>query len=176
MNGANLSSTEHFKRIRAAILPNRRHEASNSALDLFSQMTDITLSFAPFGTEINLWPLNHLLMEQGFLALPKVVGDYLVVYQVTKQSQLIPSKWGIQEPDPEQCHRLPKEKIRHVLVPGLAFDRDHHRKGYGFGYYDRFLATAPNIKSIGVGFKEQFSEELLEIHDADVPLNELMLF
>lgn len=41
-----------------------------------------------------------------------------------------------------------------VIVPALGFDpRTLHRIGYGGGYYDKFLATQPKAKKIGVCFE-----------------------
>ncbi len=39
-----------------------------------------------------------------------------------------------------------------IIVPMLGFDDKLQRIGYGGGYYDRFLATQPQAKKIGVCF------------------------
>jgi 5-formyltetrahydrofolate cyclo-ligase len=40
-----------------------------------------------------------------------------------------------------------------ILVPALGFDpKTLHRIGYGGGYYDKFLATQPHARKIGVCF------------------------
>jgi len=41
-----------------------------------------------------------------------------------------------------------------IIVPMLGFDSESlHRIGYGGGYYDKFLATQPQSKKIGVCFE-----------------------
>ena len=40
-----------------------------------------------------------------------------------------------------------------VIVPMLGFDTRLHRIGYGGGYYDRFLATQPQARKIGLCFE-----------------------
>jgi len=57
-----------------------------------------------------------------------------------------------------------------TIVPLLAFDRDLYRLGYGGGYYDRLLATAPTI-AVGVAFAAQEVARLpRESHDRQLDL------
>ncbi len=56
-----------------------------------------------------------------------------------------------------------------IIVPMLGFDKNLHRIGYGGGYYDKFLATQPRAKKIGVCFEAGKVENLpAEAHD--IPL------
>ncbi len=58
-----------------------------------------------------------------------------------------------------------------TIVPMLGFDRDGYRIGYGKGYYDRLLATAPTI-AYGVAFSAQ--EVACLPHDSyDMPLDSI---
>ena len=161
---------------RASIPDVRRREASDRALHHFANLSDLTLSFAPIGSEIDLWPLNCLLAKKGILALPRVEGEDLICYRVNDLDSLIVSNWGIPEPDPEKCTLVSLEELHTILVPGLAFDARHHRKGYGKGYYDRFLQRNKRVRSICVGFRKQFSEIPLKTHEGDVSLDSLPLF
>ena len=53
-----------------------------------------------------------------------------------------------------------------IIVPGLAYDNQGGRLGYGGGYYDSFLATQPNAFKVGVGFQCQLIAEVpMEEHD-----------
>ena len=47
----------------------------------------------------------------------------------------------------------PTLKFDAVIVPMLGFDSRLHRIGYGGGYYDKFLATQPQARQIGVCFE-----------------------
>jgi len=75
--------------------------------------------------------------------------------------------YGISEPilDPDKALAL--KDIDAVIVPGLAFDRLHHRLGRGAGYYDRFLSTLPDtVTTVGLAFDFQLTESLpTQAHD-----------
>lgn len=61
--------------------------------------------------------------------------------------------WGLLEPAMAQ-HVLPPVQL--LLVPGLAFDDEGHRIGYGRGFYDALLAKLPEeVLTVGVGFESQ---------------------
>jgi 5-formyltetrahydrofolate cyclo-ligase len=133
---------------RKAIPAARRLEAS-LALKEKLHSKGIVLSFSPIGSEIDLTPLNQALAAENRL--------YLVPYRI------------------ETLIEVPLSKIDCILVPGLGFDRNHYRIGYGKGYYDRFLAGAGAIPTIGVGFREQLCEEPLPRDPWDIPVKELIL-
>ncbi len=154
-------------------IPLERKEKASTLLENHPFPRGIIGSFASFREEINTKPLNLLLARRGSLALPRVDKEHLVFYLVHDiERELSPSSLGILEPIPTLCK--PALHIDMILVPGLAFDKEHYRLGYGKGYYDRLLAKS-SAMSIGVGFIEQLSDRLPhESHD--VKLNQIKLF
>ena len=42
-----------------------------------------------------------------------------------------------------------------MVMPGVDFDLQNHRVGYGGGFYDRFLEKHPQIKRVAVAFDFQ---------------------
>lgn len=60
-------------------------------------------------------------------------------------ADLVRGLYGVLEPDPEKS--VPAGDSGNVLciVPGLSFDSQGYRLGYGKGYYDRFLSGFPGI-------------------------------
>ncbi len=133
---------------RKAISKERRKHASQLCLSLLKSKGR-TLSFSPIGSEIDLTLLNEHLKSENRL--------FLVSYH------------------PDSLPQIPLNQIDCILVPGLGFDREMYRIGFGKGYYDRLLSEAKDIPTIGVGFKEQYCEELLPRDPWDIPVKELFL-
>jgi 5-formyltetrahydrofolate cyclo-ligase len=108
-------------------------------------------------------------------------SSFLQIYQVNNpSSELLRSHWGLFEPDPFRCPLTDLKNIDCILIPGLGFDRDRHRIGYGKGHYDQLLAQFMKHSffpmTIGIGFKEQFCQCGLPHETHDVQLDELKLF
>jgi 5-formyltetrahydrofolate cyclo-ligase len=76
--------------------------------------------------------------------VPRVAGPEIAMYRYTPD-HLVRGPFGIPEPAPGAPGAEPAT-IDIVLVPGIAFDQDGHRLGFGRGYYDRFLKTTPAIR------------------------------
>lgn len=48
-----------------------------------------------------------------------------------------------------------------VIVPGVAFDNNRQRIGFGKGYYDRLLSKCHNAYKIGVAYDFQIVDEII---------------
>ncbi|MCF0134860.1 MAG: 5-formyltetrahydrofolate cyclo-ligase [Lachnospiraceae bacterium] len=99
------------------------------------------------------------------LALPRVEGDRIRFYEIASREQLIPGAMGILEPMGEaSADDLYPHSM--MVVPGVAFDKDLHRLGYGGGFYDRYLAEHPGHVTVGLGFEFQVVPAVpAETHD-----------
>ena len=58
------------------------------------------------------------------------------------------------------------------IVPGICFDINNYRIGYGKGFYDRFLSNK-NIYTIGLSYKETLIKKI-PIDKYDINLNEVI--
>lgn len=63
----------------------------------------------------------------------------MAFYYIRSRSELSPGAYGLMEPDPGQCERVTDLSQGLCIVPGLCFDYEGYRVGFGKGYYDRFL-------------------------------------
>ena len=60
--------------------------------------------------------------------------------------------YGIKEPAADYYRPIKRNKLDLVVVPGVAFDTQGNRLGYGGGYYDRLLAGLTSVSRVGVSF------------------------
>lgn len=59
-----------------------------------------------------------------------------------------------------------------IIVPVLGFDEQNHRLGQGGGWYDRFLATQPQARTIGLAHAAAKTTFPHEPHD--IPLDTII--
>lgn len=165
-----------YKEKRSNVSKARREQAKHDLYDLLWPelvLFDHVLSFMNKRGEIDMSEINAHLAKEGRLALPRVEGDRIIAYRVTNlEKELERSKMGILEPK-ATCRQL--KEIDCALIPGIGFDKFHHRLGYGKGFYDKFLTACKNCPSFGVGFREQLIEDALPKESHDIQLTSTFL-
>jgi 5-formyltetrahydrofolate cyclo-ligase len=116
------------------------------------------MTYVNYNQEVETIPLieDCLKMNRKIL-VPKVYGKEMLFHLIRSMSELRPGAYGILEP--VSTETVTPDKA-FMLMPGLAFDRDRHRAGYGGGYYDRYLADKPGIYRAAVAFDFQLVEQL----------------
>ncbi len=127
--------------------------------------------FYPTDGEPDVRPLFDELISSGKeLFLPKVVGERIQACRVENPSWLSGGRFGI--PEPEPCVPSQPKDIDMVAVPGVAFDREGYRLGFGKGYYDRFLSQTEALK-VGVLYSFQLVD-FVPREPWDVPMDILI--
>ena len=116
------------------------------------------LAYADYNHEV----MTGFIIEEAWkagkeVAVPKVVGQDMVFYNLIDFSQLEKGYFGI--PEPARGEIIQWEEAL-MIMPGVAFDRENHRVGYGGGFYDRFLEKHPQIKRLAVAFDFQILDEV----------------
>ena len=111
-------------------------------------------------SEVDTTNLIKDCFEKGkIVLLPKVENDFMNFYKVDENEILIKSKFGVKEPSGIKEKLYNPELIELMIVPGVGFDKENNRIGFGKGYYDKYLENL-NIKTIGICFKEQIVDKL----------------
>jgi 5-formyltetrahydrofolate cyclo-ligase len=133
--------------------------------------------FAPLASEPDVHPLIEEAWAQGKrVVLPLMIKHGTVPeldwHEITNWDEVVvPGPFGLREPDPLSCPRVPIAELDCVFVPGMAFDEEGFRLGRGGGFYDSFLAKAPQTLSCtGLFFSAQKVERVpREPHDQKLP-------
>lgn len=108
------------------------------------------------GSEVDTWPLLELALEEGKAVYAPLCLDgdgSMAFYRVRSREDLRAGRFGLWEPDPARCAPLEPNALGLCLVPGLSFDKQGYRLGYGKGYYDRFL-TRWEGEAVGLCFED----------------------
>lgn len=126
--------------------------------------------YLPYNQEVRILPiLEQALADGKQVAVPKVYGDTMRFIRLDGLSQIAPGYSGI--PEPIADGPVAEDKTALVLMPGLAFDPQGHRIGYGGGFYDRFLAAEPDHPTVALCYDFQLLPRLdTEEHDIPVDL------
>ena len=101
-------------------------------------------AYLSYNQEVRTLPLIRQAQALGKrVAVPKVYGETDMRFLwLDDPARIAPGAYGI--PEPVDDGPEADDPAALVLMPGLAFDPQGHRLGYGGGFYDRFLAAEPH--------------------------------
>lgn len=102
--------------------------------------------------------MREALSRGKHVAAPRVTGKDMIFYEIRSYDDLEPGYFGIMEP----AEGLPEVNCEDafLVMPGVAFDRQRHRAGYGGGFYDRYLSVHPGLFKAAVAFEFQMLEQV----------------
>lgn len=126
--------------------------------------------YASVGSEVDTKKIIeecHLLGKKVCLPATLENPKRLLVCEYAKGDELKPHTFGI--PEPVVKKPVSPSSIDLVVVPGIAFDREGNRIGYGGGYYDAFLHHSGAAK-IAVCYSVQLMGKV-PIKPSDVPVD-----
>ncbi len=97
-----------------------------------------------------LWKMNKRVV------VPKCTPEdrSMKFYAIESFAQTERAYKNILEPIPKYTELVEKEHIDTIVVPGVVFDPEGYRIGFGGGYYDRYLKDFEGTK-ISLAFNEQ---------------------
>ncbi len=169
---------EQMKGLRDAVsLPERQAKSEAIAEILLSLPeyagNDTFLVYSAIWSEVSTASFVKQALSGGKrIFFPRVMGEHMEFYRVTRLSQLERGSFSVMEP--RLFGPKPGRSVKDredfagemwdgdsgaVLVPGVAFSKEGGRIGYGGGYYDRYLRTHPQLTAIGVCFSLQLAAD-----------------
>lgn len=128
-------------------------------------------SYSSIQSEVESSFLNQFITEHHFfkLFLPRVNNRDLEFCMIhSYENDLSIGKYNILEPCPALS--VNNEIDNFILImPGLSFDLNGNRLGYGKGYYDLFLSQYSPICKIALAFECQIVDSIpAEAHDIPI--------
>lgn len=113
--------------------------------------------------------------EQGkTVVVPKCSAKekVLTFYELTSFEQLEVVYYNLLEPKISETKPVEKQMIELLIVPGVVFQPNGYRIGFGGGFYDRFLADFTN-ETVSLVSTIQLKDDL-PIEKHDIPVKHLI--
>lgn len=154
---------EKYLKIRKNINELDREKYNN---DIFKKVANLEeykqskllLVYVSLKDEVDTFKLIEHSLETGKkVAVPKCVGNNIEFYYIENLGELEKGKFNILEPKTDR--KVIEFNNSICIIPGVAFDKEMSRIGYGKGFYDRFLKSYCGIK-IGLAYRECICEKI----------------
>ncbi len=142
------------------------------SIDVYKQ-SKVVFIYMDFKNEVmtsNL--IKHMLFEKKRVVIPytDMLNTGLIPSEITKEADLKLNSFGYYEP--KNISPVNIEEIDLVIVPGVVFDKNLNRIGFGKGYYDKNLnKLKPSAKKVAVAHEFQVLENIpAEEHDVKMDM------
>ena len=175
-----------YRKVRDALTQEEVMEKSKAICqNVFSskeyEQAQVILGYYPLGKEADAFALLEKALQDGKrLALPRTAGNgQMDFYEIHSMDEVEEGTFHVMEPKPDCVILLPdseefKQETILVLVPGVVFDKEGNRYGYGKGYYDRYFARFPYLKRMALAYTDQIAEDVLQCLDTDVKMHTIV--
>ena len=161
-----------FKETRAAVGGSERMRSEPRICRRVLQLAEPGSSvfvYSSFGSEVSTRKIiSELIKKECRVCLPRMTGKAAMeaVFWDGDDKSLVKNGIGILEPSGNEiCGNAGL-----AIVPGLAFDLEGRRLGYGAGCYDRWFAENECTLKAGICFEKQLADFLPE-SDLDVKMD-----
>lgn len=131
--------------------------------------------FVSFRDEIDTREfIKYLLKNKKRVFVPLIRDGKMLISEIRSFDELKEGFYGIPEPAYDSERIREADALDLVISPGVAFDREGYRIGYGGGYYDRLFADEKlSAEKIGVLFREQLIESVPK-NEHDLPVDRII--
>lgn len=134
---------------------------------LYKECTHICV-YDAFRNEVSCEYITTKALQDGkcvYLPVTDEASKTMEFYQITEDTIYREGNYGIREPEFDEKSKILQDKAL-ILMPGLAFDQNKHRLGYGGGYYDKYLSLHKEHITVALCYNFQIVDELpYEKHD-----------
>lgn len=155
------------RRAAAALLASPLWARSQTIMAYLSLPQELSLD--------ELYSAGWLSTKTMVIPISQPTDHRILLSRLNSFSQLTEGAYHIRELAPALRKPLEASQIDLCLIPGIAFDNNGNRLGFGAGYYDRFLPQLrPDAIKVGVCFNVQISIEPLPVDEYDVPMDYLL--
>ena len=135
------------------------------ASDLYKNAKSIFIYYS-VGKEVKTKEIiKKALADKKKVYIPKIKGKEMIDARLESLDDLVAGDFSI--PTTKSNDLIENPDL--TIVPGLSFDKNKNRLGYGGGYYDRFLAKNKTIK-VGL-IIEDFKSLDLETDEYDIKMD-----
>ncbi len=125
--------------------------------------------YLSYNQEVRTMPILERAQRDGKrVAVPKVYGEKMRFLWLDDLQAVAPGGWDIPEPIADEPEADDETAL--ILMPGLAFDLEGRRCGYGGGFYDRWLEQHPGHPLLALCYSFQMFDHL-ETDPHDVPVD-----
>ena len=153
-------------------------ESKSAALGRLFRQTELyraagtIYGYLPYNQEVRTVPMLEQALRDGKrVAVPKCYGDEMKF--IFMEDLSLVEKGYANIPEPIADGPIADDETALVLMPGLAFDREGHRIGYGGGFYDKFLAKEPGHPTLALCYDFQMMDHL-ETEEYDIPVDKVL--
>ena len=146
-----------YKSIRNSISKNDRLKYSEEiaekvfSTDLYKSCK-VILTFVSINSEVETkFIIDRAFRDGKIVAVPRTENKSMEFVKIDSINELEKGEYNIPTA-PSSNKKIEDFSSALCIVPCLSADLSCHRLGYGGGYYDRFFAIHPDVKSICICF------------------------
>jgi 5-formyltetrahydrofolate cyclo-ligase len=176
------SLRDKFRKLRDSLLVKDKEKKSKRiAQRVFSlqefRKARVIMFYFNFEGEVRTEEMIDAALNMGKRVVLPVVIDRqgkMEVFEVKKdyKKQLTKGAFGIMGIKKSLMEKFNKKNIEMVIVPGIVFDKEGQRIGFGYGYYDRFLKKLKKeVFRVGLAYELQVINKIPFKKKHDVNMN-----
>lgn len=148
---------ERYRGYRNRLAPQVKSQMDEQVLSRLTRLNQYTnasvlLTYVSTTIEVDTRAfIARALADGKRVGVPRCVPNtrQMEFYEISSLEELSPGTFGVLEPTPDPARLLSPTVGGVCIVPGLCFDHNGYRLGYGKGYYDRFLSAYTGL-TVGI--------------------------